>query len=182
MSATILSLPEAAQQETKVKNTPVEKSLARHTFFDERPSWDRFGVTLFTQDFGCHDDLTVAAQGLVLPNKVNLRLKTQPTLFPIELGGIVTERNLLTHWLGPNYAIPLRALSSRTMAQQPTFNHAGWERRKPSSQSLMARFEIARQDNGTIDHIQIYAWVVETETGKPIDEQNAAKWNVSNRF
>jgi len=188
MPATVLTLPNAVfaekDDETQLQPPIQEPSLppVRHTYFDDRPSWDQFGLSLFCQTSLAGTEQVIAAQGLVLPNKINLRQKTHATLFPIELGGIHIERNVLENWLGPNYAIPLRALSSRTMAQQPTFNHSGWERRRTPKQGLMARFEVARQNDGNIKQLHIFAWVVDINTGKPTEDETGTQWQIPNRF
>lgn len=189
MPATILSLsqetthtePQANQQVQFPRLTPPKQ----HTYFDDRPTWDAFGLSFFTQTCLNTDEsnteLLVAAQGLVLPNKVNLRQKTQGHLFPIELGGLQTDRNILSDWLGPNYAIPLRALASRTMALQPTFNHSGWHRQRTPKQGLMARFDVVRQADNSISHLRIIAWPVDITSGEPCEE-TATEWEIPNRF
>lgn len=190
MSATVLSL----NTELKTRapsdehSTPVSDIHAlntvnptQHSYFDDRPSWDTFGLTFSTIVDHTGNEIIVSAQGLVLPNKVNLRQKTQGHLFPIELGGLQTDRNILSDWLGPNYAIPLRALASRTMALQPTFNHSGWHQQRTPKQGLMARFNVVRRDDFSIKHLHILAWAVDISSGNACEEI-ATEWEIPNRL
>lgn len=193
MPATVLPItlnlpqPQKDPQRDQPLRPRITGRTLEHTYFEDRPDWDAFGITFSTLttpptgELNQHQTLLVAAQGLVLPNKVNLRQKTHGHLFPIELGGPQTDKNSLLYWSGPNYAIPLRALASRTMALQPTFNHKGWQRQRAPLQGLMARLEVIRRVDDSISHIRITAWTMDITSGEASDE-TATTWDISNRL
>jgi hypothetical protein len=170
---------ETTQQE---QTRPRWQAPKQHAFFEQRPSWDSSGLTLFTQTDANGTDKVIAARGLVLPNKINLRQKTHGHLFPIELGGTTVPLNALKDWHGPNYAIPLRALSARVMAQQATFNHSGWDRRRVPKEGLMACIKVIRNADGHISHLHILAWTISISTGAACSTKPAAEWEIPNRF